>query len=307
MPMDRFSGVMVPVLTPFKADLSPDADKFVKLCKWMLANGATALAPFGTTSESNSMSVAERMALLEALVKGGVDPLKIMPGAGCCSLSDNVQLVNHAAEMGCGAVLMLPPFYYKNANDDGFFWMFEETIKRMTKKDMHVYVYHIPPQTVKGFSLDLLKRLVAAFPENIVGIKDSSGDWDNTKSVIDAIPGFTVFPGSEPFLLQGLRAGAAGCITASGNVNPTDIRKVYDNWQTPEADALQARITEVRKVVQSYPMIPALKRIIAHFSGNEGWAQTRPPLPMLSQAQSDALIADLKKIDWELPNGADLA
>ena len=164
MPMDRFAGVMVPVLTPFKADLTPDADKFVKLCKWMLANGATALAPFGTTSESNSMSVAERMALLEALVKGGVDPLKIMPGAGCCSLSDNVQLVNHAAEMGCGAVLMLPPFYYKNANDDGFFWMFEETIKRMTKKDMHVYVYHIPPQTVKGFSLDPAQAVGGGVP-----------------------------------------------------------------------------------------------------------------------------------------------
>ncbi len=230
-----------------------------------------------------------------------------MPGVGCCSISDTVKLTNHAAQMGCRAVLMLPPFFYKNVDDDGFFWMFEETIKLLTNKEMHIYLYHIPPQTVIGFSLDLIKRLVQAFPENVIGVKDSCGDWSNTQAMIDNIPNFTVFPGSEPFLLQGLRAGSAGCITASGNVNPTDIRKVYDNWQSQEADKLQERITEVRNVIQGYPMIPALKRIIAHFSGDEAWAQTRPPLSVLDTDKSDALVADLKAVNWELPNAAGLS
>ena len=225
-----------------------------------------------------------------------------MPGAGCCSLSDNVRLVNHAASKGVKSVLMLPPFYYKGVSDDGYFNMFAETIARLDDKTMNIYVYHIPPQTVKGFSIDLLKRLQAAYPDTIVGIKDSGGDWDNTQAVIDNVPGFTVFPGSEPFLLQALRAGGAGCITASGNVNPTDIRKVYDNWQTPEADALQARITEIRKIIQSYPLVPALKAILAHFWNDPAWATTRPPLVKLPDDKTAELIGRLKAANWAPPS-----
>jgi 4-hydroxy-tetrahydrodipicolinate synthase len=302
----RFKGILVPVLTPFNGDLSPDPKRFERICKWLLNNGAHGLAPFGTTSESNSMSTGERMMMLEHVVKSGIDPRKIMPGVGCCSLSDNVQLANHATEMGCEAVLMLPPFFYKNVDDDGIFWMFEETIKQLTDKSLQIYLYHIPPQTIKGIGLDLIKRLVAAFPENIVGVKDSSGDWKNTRAIIENVPDFTVFPGSEPFLLQGLRAGAAGCITASGNVNPTDIRRVYDNWQSGDADRLQEKITLVRNVLQNYPMIPALKKVIAHFSGDDSWVQTRPPLPVLGREQGASLIADLNNLEWSPPNVEDL-
>jgi 4-hydroxy-tetrahydrodipicolinate synthase len=296
----RFSGVFVPVLTPFNADLSPNSERFVSICKWMLEQGASGLAPFGTTSEANSMSVEERMELLEALVASGVPADKLMPGTGTCNITDSIKLTSHAVGLGCGGVLMLPPFYYKNMSDDGLFASFAEVIERVGNSSLQVYLYHIPPQANVDITLGLIGKLTKAYPDTVVGLKDSSGDWNNTEAVIKEFPDFTVFPGSELFLLQGLRAGGAGCITATGNANPAGIRKVYDNWQTPEADALQARITEVRKTIQAYPMIPALKRMVAHFHDLPGWEQTRPPLMTLDETKSAGLLADLKKVGFEL-------
>ncbi|MBT3359082.1 MAG: dihydrodipicolinate synthase family protein [Rhodospirillales bacterium] len=296
----RFSGVLVPALTPFKADLSPDRERFVANCKWLLDQGADGLAAFGTTSEANSMSIDERMELLEALVEAGIPASKLMPGTGACSITDSIKLTKQAVELGCGGVLMLPPFYYKGVSDEGLFANFSEVIQRVGSSSLQVYLYHIPPQAVTPISLPLIEMLVKAYPDTVVGLKDSSGDWSNTEAVIKNFPGFTVFPGSETFLLQGLRAGGAGCITATGNVNPAGIRKVYENWQTDEADALQARITEVRMAIQAYPLIPALKRMVAHFQNDPSWEQTRPPLGVLNAEKSASLLADLKKIGFEL-------
>ena len=195
---------------------------------------------------------------------------------------------------------MLPPFYYKGVSDQGLFRAFAEVIERVGDARLRVYLYHIPPVAQVGFSGNLIGRLLAAYPRAIAGMKDSSGDWSNTAALIERFPGFAVFPGSEVFLLDGLRKGAVGCITASGNVNVPGIRKVYENWQAPQADQLQAEITTVRKAIQAYPMVPALKRIVAHFHNDPDWAAVRPPMVPLSEAQSKALLADLAKIGFTL-------
>jgi 4-hydroxy-tetrahydrodipicolinate synthase len=131
-------------------------------------------------------------------------------------------------------------------------------------------------------------------------LKDSSGDWSNTAALLERYPGFAVFPGSEVFLLDGLRKGAVGCITASGNVNVPGIKKVYDNWRGPQAEALQAEITTLRNALQAYPMVPALKRVVAHYHNDPIWAAVRPPLVPLGPAQSAALIAALGKLGFSL-------
>ena len=151
-----------------------------------------------------------------------------------------------------------------------------------------------------GYSLDLVGRFIKAYPQTVVGLKDSSGDWNNTAALLDRYPGFAIFPGSEVFLLDALRKGGAGCITASGNVNVPGIAKLYANWQGPQADALQAEVTTVRKTLQRYPMVPALKRVVAHFHDDPDWAAVRPPMLPLDQTQSAALIADLAKIGFSL-------
>jgi 4-hydroxy-tetrahydrodipicolinate synthase len=300
MAAQTFAGVLVPVLTPFTRSGEPDTGRFVGFCRFLLDQGADGLAIFGTTSEANSMSGAERMELLDRLIDAGIPAARLMPGAGACSVTEAAMLIRHAVGHGCGGVLMLPPFYYKGMNDDGLFAFFAGVIERVGSDALRMYLYHIPPQTVLGLSLDLVGRLIRAYPRAVVGLKDSSGDWNNTAALLDRFPGFAVFPGSEVFLLDGLRKGAAGCITATGNVNVPGIRKVYENWKTPQADALQAEITLARKTIQAYPMVPALKRIVAHFHHDPDWAAVRPPMVPLPEAQSVALLADLAKIGFTL-------
>ena len=125
----RFSGVITPVLTPFGEDGGPDAERFVEHCHWLLDEGCTGLAPFGTTSEGNSLGLDERMELLEELVDDGIDPAKLMPGTGTCALADAVMLTKHAVDLGCGGVLMLPPFYYKAPSEEGLYRFFAEAIE----------------------------------------------------------------------------------------------------------------------------------------------------------------------------------
>jgi 4-hydroxy-tetrahydrodipicolinate synthase len=303
----RITGVLSPVVTPFKADLSPDTGRFVRQCKWLVANNV-GLAVFGTNSEANSLAAGERMELLEKLVEAGVDPARMMPGTGCCALTDSVRLTAHAVKLGCAGALMLPPFYYKGVSDEGLYRNYAEIVERVGDARLQIYLYHIPQVSQVPISLKLIERLLKAYPKNIAGTKDSSGDWNNTKATLDnfAKDGFDVFPGSETFLLAGMRNGGKGCISATANVNPAAIHNLYANWQAADADKLQAGLDQVRGVFQKYPMIPAMKRAIAHWSGHAAWATVRPPLVEVSTEQATALIADLKQAGFSMP-GLDAA
>ncbi len=295
MTAKRPGGVWAPAITPFKADLSPDPERYVRHARWLLANGCTGLAAFGTNSEANSLTVEERMSLLQYLVENGVPPTALMPGTGCCAFPDSVRLTAHAVGLGCAGVLMLPPFYYKGVSDEGLFRSFSEIIERVGDARMRVYLYHIPPVAQISISIALIERLLKRYPETIAGLKDSSGDWNNTKAVLDAFAGsgFDVFAGSEAFLLANMRNGGVGCISAGANVNARAIHNVFENWRAPEADALQEGITATRAVIQKYPVIPALKATVARGLSDPEWTAVRPPLVELTAAQRDSLAADL--------------
>jgi 4-hydroxy-tetrahydrodipicolinate synthase len=297
----RITGVLSPVVTPFKADLSPDAERFVRQCKWLVANNV-GLAVFGTNSEANSLAVGERMELLEKLVEAGVAPARMMPGTGCCALTDSVRLTAHAVKLGCAGALMLPPFYYKGVSDEGLFRNYAEIVERVGDARLQIYLYHIPQVSQVPISLKLIERLLRAYPKNIAGTKDSSGDWNNTKATLDAFAkdGFDVFPGSETFLLAGLRSGGKGCISATANVNPAAIHKLYAEWKSADADKQQQDLDRIRNIFQKYPMIPAMKRAIAHWSGHADWAAVRPPLVEVNAEQSKALIAELEQAGFAM-------
>ncbi|MGY8793546.1 MAG: dihydrodipicolinate synthase family protein, partial [Woeseiales bacterium] len=133
----RLSGVLSPVVTPFKDDLSPDADRLIKQCQWLLSQNV-GLAVFGTNSEANSLSVEEKIELLDRLVEAGVDTSRMMPGTGCCALTDTVKLTAHAANLGCAGTLMLPPFYYKGVSDEGIYANFAEVIDRIGSEALRI-------------------------------------------------------------------------------------------------------------------------------------------------------------------------
>lgn len=291
-------GVFVPASTPFRADLSVDGERFVAHCRWLLDEGANGLAVFGTTSEANSLSAGERMAALEQLLDSGISPGLLMPGTGCCALPDTVALTRHAVEHNCMGVLLLPPFYYKGVSDDGLYAGIAELIQRVADKRLRVYLYHIPPMAGVGFSLGLIERLLKAFPGIVVGIKDSSGDWKNTQALLQQFPDFEVFPGSETYLLDGLRLGGAGCISATANVNVAAMRALIDAWKTPAADAMQQQLTALRAAVQKYPLVPANKAILARLHGAPGWNTVRPPLTSLSSDAKTQLFGALEALHF---------
>ena len=299
---ERITGVLSPVVTPFKADLSPDAERLAKQCRWLLSQ-EVGLAVFGTNSEANSLSVEEKIDLLDCLSEAHVDPARMMPGTGCCAITDSVRHTAHAVKLGCAGVLMLPPFYYKGVSDEGLFRNFADVIERVGDKRLRIYLYNIPPVSQIAITLALIERLLNAYPDNVAGVKDSSGDWNNTKAYLDnfAGHGFNVFPGSESFLLRGMRNGGAGCISATANVNPAPIARLFATWSNTDADAQQSGLDEIRGIFARYPMIPALKTAIAHYSGDESWVTVRPPLIELTAEQKDSLIDELDRAGFIMP------
>ena len=298
----KLGGIFSPVLTPFNADLSPDTDAFIRHCKWLIAS-EVGLAVFGTNSEANSLSVSERRGLLDALLEAGVPAARLMPGTGCCALTDSVELTKHATSAGVGGVLMLPPFYYKGVSDEGLFRNFAEIIERVGDSRLRIYLYNIPPVAQVPISLNLIERLLKAYPQAIAGIKDSSGDWKNTEAMLKQFQpeGFDVFAGSEVFLLSTLRGGGAGCITATGNVNPAPMVALYKSWQGAQADEQQAKLDIARAAFQKYSMIPAMKSAIAKYGKKDSWKTVRPPLMGLTAEQEKALLDSLEAIDFQMP------
>ena len=293
-------GVFAPVVTPFKSDLSVDADLFVRHSRWLLSQGA-GLAIFGTNSEANSLSVTERQQLLARLVQDGLDPARMLPGTGCCSIADTVALTRHAVDIGCAGVLMLPPFYYKGVSDDGLYRYYAEVIARVDSPSLKLYLYHIPAFTGVPITLTLIERLIKDFPDTVVGIKDSSGDWSNIEAMLKAFPGFAIFPASESFLSRARPLGAAGCISATANINPAAINRLCAEWDQENGPHLQQQVDAVRQIFQGYPMIAALKFATAHYSGNPVWDIVRPPLMALPAQQKMQLLAQLQAIDFSMP------
>ena len=312
----RIRGVLAPVVTPFKADLSPDSERFIAHCKWLLSHDC-GLAVFGTNSEANSLSLEERAMLLDELVAAGVDPSRMMPGTGCCSIMETVRLTKQAVRNGCAGVLMLPPFYYKDVSEEGLYRYFSNVVQRVGDARLKIYLYHIPPVAVVGITTGLVERLLAAYPDAIAGMKDSSGDWNNTKTFLDLFSksGFDVFVGSESLLLANIRNGGVGTISATANVNPAAIHKLYMEWvrirtgasgaAPADLDDQQQRLNIVRQVFSNRKlpsMIAALKQAIAIYANDPAWRTVRPPLVELTSEQENTLAGELNAIGFRWEN-----
>lgn len=291
------AGVWCPVLTPLDADLLPDATRFVAHGRWLLEQGCHGLVVFGTTGEANSFSVEERIELLEAVVAGGLPCERLLVGTGCCALTDSVRLTRHALDLGVAGALMLPPFYYKGVSDEALFASFDLVIQRLGTDAFKLYLYHFPKLSGVPITPGLIELLLRDYPRTVAGVKDSSGDWENTRLLIERFPDLAIFPGAETFLLPALELGGAGCITASANVNPRAIREVFDLWREDIGSARlkQQRISQARGVLQSRPMIPAMKFLLADGRGDQAWRRLRPPLLALADAEGQDLLRELEE------------
>ena len=298
-------GVLVPLLTPFNDDMTVATGLYVEHAKWLLDQGCAGLVPFGTTGEALSVGIDERIAAVRALVDGGIDPSLMIPGTGLSNVADTARLSRACLDLGCSGVMTLPPFYYKGVSEEGLYRHFVQLLGAIGE-DARIFLYHIPPIAIVGIPTALAARLHAEFPEQIVGIKDSSGEWENTRGLLD-IDGLVVYPGSELPLIDALELGAPGCISATANLNGGAIAQLIDAYfdgDTVLVSELQQEVRRFRLLIQDYAPIPAQKRLLALVTGDERWANVRPPLIEMPGEQGRKLLSTLRsEFDFDVPAG----
>ena len=262
-------------------------------CRDLLSEGCDGIALLGTTGEANSFSGAERKALLERAVEGGIAPSRLLPGTGVPALTETVDLTRHALSLGVSTVVMLPPFYYKDVTDDGLYASYSEVVQRVADSRLKVVLYHIPQMSHQPIPHAVIARLRAQYPSTIVGIKDSSGDFANMTALIEKFEGFAVLAGADPLLLPLLKKGGAGCITATSNLVARDLAYVFRHFNDGDAalEAAQDRIVKARERASLFPQIASLKTLLADKTGHAEWRRLRPPLLPLAQENVDQLLA----------------
>lgn len=292
-------GVLAPVVTPFGYDLAVDTQAFIEHCRWLVDAGA-GLAVFGTNSEATSLSLSERMSLLDTLIDAGLPAGKMMPGTGTSSLKETVELTRHAVTMGAAGALMLPPYYFKNPSENGLFDYFSRVIDLVSDSRLRIYLYHIPQFTQVPITLTLIERLIKRYPGIVCGAKDSSGDWANTESMIRSFgaDGFDVFPASEAFLARAMEIGGAGCISATANMNPRGLVELYTALISGEPTNTLSAALAIREIFMSVPMIPAMKYVMSKVTNTPAWSVVRPPLISLADEVGLDLMKRLSDVQF---------
>jgi 4-hydroxy-tetrahydrodipicolinate synthase len=292
------AGVVTAALTPLDKNLNPDYPMLVKHLNWLFAQGNDGIGLLGTTGEANSFSVDERTKILDKVIEAGISPVKLLVGTGCSSVTDTISLTRHAVKHNVGGVLLLPPFYYKTVTDAALETYINIVLDKVADQDIQVYLYHYPQLAGIPWNTKVVERLVSKYPRNILGMKDSGGDWKHMEEVLKAIPGFRLYTGTEKYLLPALKAGGAGTISASTNLFSPEAAGVYKAWLKGGGDDLQPRLTLLRETLEVFPFIGAMKYIFAKWTGQESWLNIRPPNSIITPDEIKRLEQKFKDIGY---------
>lgn len=295
-------GIYAAAVSPFNSDGSINTEKSVAYCKHLLSDGGCdGVAPTGTTGEGTSIPMTSRLALPAAFADAGIESDRVIFGTGSPSAGDCVALTKAALDAGYNNVLVLPPFYYKNPSDDGVFSYYANLVDKVGDDRLRIYLYHFPQMSQVPFSTDLVKRLVAEFGPIIAGLKDSSGDFEQSRGFVEATGGvdadFDVYPSSESMLWDGLSIGTAGIISGSTNAFGAKAQAALQAPEGPQRDAAMAAVTAARTMASKYPLMSAMKTVEAWRTGDDEWMRMAPPLLPLSEDQKAALKADIEALD----------
>ncbi|MHC8507903.1 MAG: dihydrodipicolinate synthase family protein [Rhodospirillales bacterium] len=300
-----FRGVFAAALTAVSENGALDMPRTARHAQWLLANGCDGLGVLGTTGEANSFSVSERMAYLDGLIAAGAPAEKLMPGTGVCAVPETAALTRHAVQAGAPGVLMLPPFYYKGADDDGLITAYARVIDAVNDNRLRVYLYHFPQMSGVPVTQGVIAGLRKRFPEIVVGMKDSSGDLENMAGAAENFPGFAVFAGSEAAFYDLLGRGGAGCITAVSNITAPLAQIVWRTWAETGAEAAENKtLKAVRTAVAAHPLFAALKALQARHTGDPAWEHLRPPLTPLGADARRALFNAVDAAGYKIPDAA---
>jgi 4-hydroxy-tetrahydrodipicolinate synthase len=284
-----FARVIAAAATPFHADLSVDGPRMSRHAQWLLANGCDGLVMFGSTGESASLTLAERLAIVDALRGAGIPAAALLIGTGCCAIEDTVTLTRMALAADCAGALVHPPFFFKGVPDKGVEDFYCRVIDAVADARLRLYLYHFPQTVGVGISLPLIERLLTRYPATIAGYKDSSGNFDNTTAVAREFPQLDVFVATEARYLEFRGLGGAGCVSATANVQPAAIRGLESALGTPDATKVQIAVAEMRKAFEGPKVISNVKAILAKIHGDAQWLRTRPPLTELTAEEAQLL------------------
>ena len=284
-------GMWCAMLTPLDAAGSVEHAMLAAHAKALLATGVDGVAPFGTTGEGQSLSVAERRGGVDALLAAGIPGKRLVAATGCAALPETIELTRHGVQSGCAASLVLPPFFWKDSSDGGLFAWYAKVIEAVGDARLRIYLYHIPQVTGTPLSVDLISRLATAFPGIISGVKDSAGDWANTQALLARVPQLGILVGHEPHLPRLLRAGGAGTICGVANLIPALVRALFSPTVTKEEEQ---RVATFIEIAFRQPFLAGFKAILAEQTRNAQWRAVRPPLLPLPDNSRQALLAALR-------------
>jgi len=288
----QFCGVIAAIATATDERGSPDLERSTSFARYLLDQGCDGLNVLGTTGEATSFSVLQRQQLMDAYGASGLPLRRLMVGTGAAAVADAVTLARHAAEIGFGAVLVLPPFYYKGVTDDGLIAYLEAIVTATPERPIPILLYHFPQLSGVPWTIPLIRRLLARFGGRIIGLKDSSGDLSYAREAAAIAGDFRVFPSSEAALMEARSGTFAGCISATANLNADLCAQAY---RQGDADALK-RAVAIRGLFDGKPLIPGVKALIASLRDDPAWARVKPPLAMLASSDGPPLRAAYESV-----------
>jgi 4-hydroxy-tetrahydrodipicolinate synthase len=293
-------GLWCAMLTPLDEAGRLDGARMTRFAQQLLTDGVDGLAPFGTTGEGPSFSVAERRAGLEALLAGGIEPRRLIAATGCAAVTDAIDLTRHALASGLRRCLVVPPFFFKDVPDDALFTFYARLVDGVADPRLRLYLYHIPQFSGVPISAAVTRRLADAYGGVVAGVKDSEGNWSHTAELLERVPGLDVLVGHEPHLPQAMRAGGAGTICGIANVFPAIVRPLL----APDvAPADEGRLRQFIEILFRYPFLPAFKAIKAAQTDDPRWLAVRTPWTPLAERASIDLVAALKAAGLEVGGG----
>ncbi len=279
------AGIWSAVLTPVDRDLEPNVSAAVPYYRELLRRGCGGINLLGTTGEAMSLSAGQRIAFMEAIASSGLPMERAMVGTGAASSADAVRLTRHAFSCGFAAALVMPPFFFRDATDDGVVGFFDLLLSRARPPRESVLLYNFPKLSGITFHAELVDRLLREFPGIIAGMKDSSNDARLQAEILSNHPGLPVLPGSEADLLAAKSRGASGCISGSLALWPELARDVFAGG----AEEGDAKLSQARAALDGLQFIPAVRYVTARLRNDTSWERPLPPLVSLDASQRRAI------------------
>jgi 4-hydroxy-tetrahydrodipicolinate synthase len=302
--MLKISGVYSAALTPLKEDLTVNKDLYLRHCQYLMKQGHDGLAIFGTTGEANSISIKEKCETIDFLITNRIDPKILIPGTGSSSVEDAIFMTKRAVQHGLRGVLLLPPFYYKNVSDDGIINYYRKIIEDVGSSNFQYLLYNIPQVSLVAINFNIIEQLLKLYPQNVVGIKDSSGDIDHMFKTIKYFDELAVFCGHDSLALRVCRRGGAGAITAGTNIAGKLLSFIIHNYKRENEIEnflnLQVLMERIRETVTSSEPISIMKAYFSIIDNIPEWNILMPPLKKIEDPSNNKIVTRLRELVSEI-------